>query len=263
MSFLKPLVSVASAVWLLAANTALDSPRVGYLRLANGEVRSLRGMAGAFYLGERTAALVDHHAFNGAFGVRTMEGNAEFLGPSGEVMRIVRLEGEVRGVGLSAIEDVAYVLTGTELWRLDAQRAERFPAPDLLPEQRIAGISGAGGYIDLATVEEGQVTLRRYWPETGDSIIRNSFGGDAAQVTFLPHGMTVWSSGQTLHLRRADGSTVEADCGGGIASVAPLAKQMLHIAMRDGRQYALRITGDPVAPQSVNAKLLPLPESAE
>lgn len=265
MSFLKPLVSVVSAVWLLAANTALESPRLGYLRLANGEVRSLRGMAGAFYLGERTATSVERHAFNGSFGIRTLEGSAEFLGPSGEVMRIARLDGEVRAVGLSAIEDTAYVLTASELWRIDAQRADRFPAPEIASEQqqRIVGISGAGDYVDLAIVEEGQVTMRRSWLETGESIIRGGFGGDAAQVLFLPHGMTAWSAGSTLNLHRSDGSAIDVDCGAEITAIAPLAKEMLHVSTVDGRQFALRITGDPVVPQSVQARLLPLPESAE
>lgn len=263
MSLLKPIVSVASAVWLLAANTALESPRLGYLRLANGDVRSLRGVAGAFYLGERTAASVQYHAFNGAVGVRTLEGSAEFLGPSGEVMRIVRTEGEVRGIGLSSIEDTAYVLTASELWRLDAQRADRYPVPDLAPGQRIAGISGAGDYVDLAVVEEGQVTMRRHWLDSGESLIRQSFGGDATQVVFLPHVTTLWTSGSTLNLRRADGSAIEVDCGSDILSVAPMAKQMVHVTTADNRHFALRITGDPVVPQTVDARLLPLPESAE
>ncbi|BDC49444.1 hypothetical protein F183_A17600 [Bryobacterales bacterium F-183] len=263
MSLLKPIISVASAVWLLAANSALESPRLGYLRLADGDVRSLRGMAGAFYLGERTAASVLQHAFNGSAGVRTLEGSAEFLGPNGEVMRIARIDGEVRAIGLSAIEDTAYVLTETELWRLSGQRADRYAAPDLQPGERIAGISGAGDYIDLAIVVEEQVTLRRYWVETGDSIIRHSFGGNAAQVLFLPHAMILWTESATVHLRRADGSEVSVDCGAEIASVASMSPQMVHVATVDGRQYALRISGDPVVPQTVEARLLPLPESAE
>jgi hypothetical protein len=220
-------------------------------------------MAGAFYLGERTATSVERHAFNGSVGIRTLEGSAEFLGPSGEVMRIVRLDGDVRLIGLSAIEDTAYVLTASELWRIDAQRADRFAVPDIAPEQRIVGISGAGDYVDLATVDEGQVTMRRSWLETGDSIIRGGFGGDAGQVLFLPHGMTAWSGGNTLNLRRSDGSTIDVDCGAEITAIAPLARQMLHISTADGRQFGLRITGDPVVPQSVQARLLPLPESAE
>ncbi len=263
MSLIKPIATVASAIWLLTANAALESPRSGYVRLANGEVRVLRGMAGAFYFGERTAAMVDHHAFNGTFGIRTSDGHAEFLGASGEVLRIVRLDGEVRSAGLSTIADSAYVLTSAELWRIDAQRADRFAVPDLPSELRVAGISGAGGYIDFATVDDGQVTLRRYWLETGELLIRQSFGGSARDVVFLGDGMTLWTEGSLLNLRRTDGSTVGVDCGEPVVSVSPMSKRMVHVSTEGGHQYALGITGNPADAQSIEARLQPLPESAE
>lgn len=261
MSLFKPVVTIASAVWFFVANTSIEAPRVGFVRMPNQEVWSLRGIAGTFYFGQRSAASVDLHAFNGAFGVRTSGEHAEFLGVNGEVMRIAKLEGRAMLAGLSTIEETGYVLTPAELWRLTRDRADRFLIDDLLPQDgRIAGISGAGGYIDLAVSSQGQVEVRRIWLETGESVIRETFTGAAEQLSFLPGGDMLWSDYGVLTLRRADGSATQVDAGSRTLALNPMSKGLIHAAGDDGRQYVLQLLADPNGP---SMRLLRLPESPQ
>jgi hypothetical protein len=258
MTFLKPAFTIGSAFWLLFANTSLESPRLGYVRLANQDVWSVRGLAGSFYFGQRTSAAVSHHAFNGSVGVLTLPDQAQLIGPNGEILRAARIGGKVLQIGLSTIEDSAYVLTETEFWHFDRERADRFAAPVLEPDEKLIGLTGAGNYIDLATVAGGQITIRRRWLDTDEELIREVFSGNPQQFVFLSQNMALWSDQGVITLRRGDGSTIQVDSGVASYEMAALGKNMIHVAGEDGRQFTIRISGEPA-----NMRLLQLPENPE
>lgn len=263
MSFLKPAIALGSTLWLLAANSGLEAPRIGFVRLADDQVWALRGIAGSFYFGERMASHIDRIAFNGQAGVRTSGSQAaELLGPNGEVLRTARIDGEVRAIGLSVLEASGYVLTDVELWRLASNAVERFRAPEL-PQGHLVGIGGAGSYVDLASVLDGQVTLRRVWLQSGESVVRETFVAQAEHLLLLNHGMLLWSAGDALVLRRPDASLVKIETGSHIVALQEAGSGWFHATGEDGRQFAVRLRGDPrQRPADVEMSLKLLPESA-
>ncbi len=244
MAFLKPAIALASAVWLVAANAGLEAPRIGFVRLVDNQVWTLRGIAGSFYFGERMASQIDRFAFNGQIGVRT-SGNrlAELLGPHGEVLRVARIEGEVRAIGLSPLQASAYVLTDAELWRLSAGSVDRYPAPTL-PEGRLAGISGAGSYVEFASVLDGQIALERLWLDSGETLVREAFAAQPDHLLILKDRILLWSEGDTLVLRRSDASLAKVETGIRIVSLQQAGEGWFHATGEDGRQFAVRLTRD-------------------
>lgn len=261
-AILKPAITVASALWILLANTALEAPRMGFVRLANEEVWSLRGIGGSFYYGQRAATKIDHHAFNGLIGVRTSGDEADLLGASGEVLRVTRIQGAVLAIGLSTIEATAYVLTDSELWRLDSVHADRFEVPNL-PEGRLAGISGAGPYVDFAIASEGQVGVHRIWLDTGETLLREVFKANPEHVLFLSRDMLLWSEEESLYLRRSNGTVGRMEIGARTFVLHEVGPDWIHATADDGRQLALQLTGDPRLPQSMDMRLLHLPDTAK
>jgi hypothetical protein len=272
MTFLKPLVAAGSALWLLFANTSLEAPRLGYVRLENREVWSIRGVAGSFYLGQFAAGDVEQQAFNGSAGIRTYTstGQVDLLGSSGEILRQATLDGtKVRQAGLSYIEDAAFVRTSTELWRLDRERADRYIIPELIaidvaaathPDQpRIVAISGAGGYLELALASQGQISIRRLWLESGESVVRETFNGSPEHFVFLGHGMSLWTEDGLLVLRRADGSTVRIETDAQFTALHPVGRDLLQASAADGRQFAVQITGSPLHLEDMSMRIRHLP----
>lgn len=257
MTFLKPAIALASAVWLVAANAGLEAPRIGFVRLADNQVWALRGIAGSFYFGEHMASQIDRLTFNGQIGVRT-SGNhtAELLGPHGEVLRAARIEGEVLAIGLSPLEASAFVLTESELWRLNASSVDRYPSP-AMPEGRLAGFSGAGSYVEFASVFDGQVTLRRLWLDSGETLLRETFAAQPDLLLILKDGMLLWSEGDTLVLRRPDASLAKIGTGSRIVSLQQAGEGWFHATGEDGRQFAVRLT------QGVELFVRLLPETAQ
>jgi hypothetical protein len=245
MALIKPAIALVSAAWLVAANAGLEAPRIGFVRLADRQVWTLRGVAGSFYFGERMANQIDAVAHNGSIGVRTSNRRtAEFLGPRGEVLRTVRLEGDVRAMGLSPLEASAYVLTETELWHLGATAANRYLAPEL-PEGRLVGLSGAGSYIDFALVQDEQVTLRRLWIDSGELLTREAFAAQPDLLLMRKQGSLIWAEQSgTLVLRRSDGSLAKVETGGRIVALHEAGDSWFQATGEDGRQFIARLTQD-------------------
>lgn len=266
----KSVVAAGPAFWLLFASASLDAPRLGFVLLGTQEVWSVRGVAGAYYFGQMTATAVDEMTFNGSVGVRTAGTRAELLGANGEVVRAVTLDesGVVR-VGLSTIEDAAFVLTRAEVWRITRERADRYPmeAPDgdsaASAATRVVGLSGAGRYLDVATVSEGQVHIRRLWLDTGESMLRETFTGHPERLLFLPGEMLLWAEDGVIHMRRADGSTIQVDTGATRVERLAWAGGNLILASAeqasDGRHFVLHLIRDPNAPQQAALRMLQLP----
>jgi hypothetical protein len=242
MTFLKPAIALVSAVWLIAANAGIEAPRIGFVRLADRQVWTLRGVAGSFYFGERMANQVDAIAFNGTTGVRTSNsgGVAELLGSRGEVIRTVRIDGEVVAIGLSPLEAVAYVLTETELWHLSANAVNRFLAPEL-PEGQLAGITGAGSYLELAMVRDGQVAMQRLWLDSGELLTRETFAAQPDLLLVRRNGVLLWAEGDTLVLRRADASLAKVQTGSRIVALHEVGERWYQATGDDGRQFLARI----------------------
>jgi hypothetical protein len=259
MAFLKPAITLASAVWLMAANTALEAPRIGFVRLGNGEVWSLRGIAGSFYFGQRAASGIDRMAFNGGIGIRVSasSGQAELLGASGEILRTARVDGDLRRIGLSPLEDAGYVLTERELWRITPARAELLTPPEL-PEGRLVGIAGAGSYVDFAMALEGQLSIHRLWLGSGENVMREAFAASPDHLVFLPNGVLVWTEAGDIVLRRPDASLARIETGSpGIASLQESGRGWMHASGVDGRQFSVRLEGNPL-----DIRMRSLPETA-
>jgi len=272
MTFLKPVIAAGSALWLLFANTSLEAPRLGYVRLENREVWSIRGLAGSYYLSQFAAGDVDRQAFNGSVGIRTFgsNGQVDLIGPNGEILRQATLDGtKVRQAGLSYIEDAAFVRTSTELWRMDRERADRYIIPELIaidveaitqPDRpRIVALSGAGGYVELALASLGQITIRRLWLESGESAVREAFNGNPEHFVFLGHGMSLWTEDGVLVLRRADGSTVRIETDAQFTALHPVGRDLLQASAADGRQFAVQITGSPLHLEDMSMRIRHLP----
>lgn len=273
MSLLKPVFAAGSALWLLFANTSLEAPRLGYARLENGEVWSIRGIAGSFYLGQFAAGSVEEHAFNGRIGIRTTGNQAVLIGSNGEMLRQAVLDGtKVRQAGLSCLEDAAFVRTSTELWRIDRDRADRYIVPELiaidvealtLPDRpRIVALGGAGGYIELALASQGQISIRRLWLESGESLIRETFNGNPEHFLFLDHGMSLWTEDGVLSLRRSDGSVVRIETDAQFTGLHRIGPEMVQATAADGRQFAVQLTGTPLHLEDMSMRLLYLPAEA-
>lgn len=272
MPLLKPLLAAAPAFWLFVANASIDAPRLGFVLLPTREVWSLRGVTGAYYFGQFAGGAVDHLTFNGNIGVRTSGSQANLLGPNGELLRTVQLDGsKVRRAGLSTIDDSAFVLTQSELWRIGRDRADRFALDDLPGFDDLAevvGISGAGPYVELALAAEGQISVRRIWLDgSGESILRETFSGNPRQYLFLPDGMSLWCEGGVLFLRRADGSTVFVDTEAPVARVDWIGRNLIHASTAAGdsdeRHFAVHLGGNSSLPQDVFLKVNQLPESPQ
>lgn len=245
MTLIKPAIALASAVWLVAANAGLEAPRIGFVRLADRQVWTLRGVAGSFYFGERMANQIDAVAFNGNTGVRTSNNSAtaELLGPRGEVIRTIRIDGAVRCIGLSPLEASAYVLTDTELWHLSPGAVNRYVAPEL-PEGHLAGLSGAGPYIEFAMVREGQLSLQRLWLDTGELLTREAFAAQPDLLLIRKQGSLLWAENDTLVLRRADASLAKVQTGSRIVALHEAGEGWFQATGDDGRQFVARLTRD-------------------
>ncbi len=267
MSLLKPVFAAGPALWLLLANTSLEAPRLGFVRLENREVWSLRGIAGAFYFGQFTAASVDELAFNGAIGVRISGAGAELLGGGGETLRTLQLEpdSKVLRTGLSAIDETAFIRTEASVWRVDRDRAERFDMPEAAvdPDARLAGLGGAGRYLDVASAWQGQVIVRRVWLDSGEAIVRETFAANPDHFVFLPNGMSIWTEDGVILLRRGDGSTVQVETNAQFSGLHAMGKDLVNASAADGRQFVAQIVGNPLIPHEVSIRLLQLPESPE
>lgn len=272
MPFLKPILTALPALWLFVANASLDAPRLGFVLLPTREVWSLRGVTGAYYLGQFTGGEVDEMTFNGNIGLRTSGAQADLLGPNGEVLRTVQLDGsKVRRIGLSTIEDTAFVLTQCELWRISRDRADRFTLDQLAgldDTAGVAGISGAGPYVELALVSDGQISVRRIWLDgSSESILRETYSGNPRQYLFLPEGMSLWCEDGVLFLRRADGSTVHVDTEAPVARVDWMGKNLIHASAAAGdsdeRHFAVHVAGSPNLVQDPFLRVNQLPESPQ
>lgn len=272
MPFLKPLLAAAPAFWLFVANASIDAPRLGFVLLPTREVWSLRGVTGAYYFGQFAGGATDELTFNGSIGIRTSGAQADLLGPNGELLRTVQLDGsKVQRAGLSTIDESAFVLTQTELWRIDRDRADRFTLDQLTgfdDAAKIVGISGAGPYVELATAAEGQISIRRIWLDgNNESILRETFSGSPQQYLFLSEGMSLWCEDSVLFLRRADGSTVHVDTQASIARVDWIGRNLFHASAAAGdsdeRHFAVHLGGDLSLPQDVFLKVNQLPESPQ
>ena len=190
------------------------------------------------------------------------------------MLRVAQLDGsKVARIGLSTIEEAAYVQTGTELWRMDRERADRFVLADLIgfeqanpeagPPSRVVGITGAGHYIELAMAAEGQVTIRRVWLDHEESMVRETFTANPDDLVFLPNDMAIWTEDGVITLRKSDGSAVRIETDAQFTSLQSIGKDLVNATATDGRQYVVQLSGNPLNPISVSMRLLQLPESAE
>jgi hypothetical protein len=227
---------------------AIDVPRVGYSRDAQGTVRPVDGVAGNFLLGDSLADDVAlDFAWNGIFGIRKTEKTLEWWDSAGaRVDGIDFPAGDVvigfdRAGGQTAWVYSNETQTLYEV-SLDQGRLRLSQTPMTLAtaNEEILALAGGPNSHEVAVRRPEGIFIATFDGTSGTPLAEVPLGREASRMLLLADGSIVGIDGTTLWLRRVDGSEWSADTGATLANLSFIARDWIQAGT-----FALRTGSEP------------------
>jgi hypothetical protein len=214
-----------------SAQVALDAPRFGRITGSDGQLREVRGIAGAFTLGEPMG-----HVLASACGTELCLAKTEtqVAGPNGAI-------DAPAGPALIAVGGRRAVLYFSATCQLAEWRdGALVPLGIAVAGEVIAVGFDAAGEVRLALRQEDAV-----WITNTQGALLDALPPDTKAV-LIEDGNVLYSNGASLVLRHADGSEMSLPVDG-VSSMFPLGADWA-AAIAGGAMHAVRLTDGHVYP---------------
>ena len=227
---------------------AIDVPRVGYSRDAQGMVRPIDGVAGNFLLGDPLAddAAVAF-AWSGTFGIRKTDTALEWWDsagmrvdgidfPAGDVVigfdRAGRSSALIYSTSSQKLSEVSL-----DQWRL---RLTEVPVSLSASTEEVLALVNGRSSIDVAVRRPEGIFIVTFDRASGSRLGEVALTRDASRLVLAVDGSIVGIDGTTLWLRRVDGSEWNTDTGVTLADLSLIGREWIQSGA-----YALRIGNEP------------------
>ena len=237
------------AIFLTAALTvcalAIDIPRIGFARDAQGRVTAINGIAGNFVLGETVEGALAF-SWNGSYGIRKTDSALHWLDGSGATVATLDAPPGDAVIGFGP-DRTAYIFSKSArtLCQLKSTQWSMLQVPVALsPEEDVLAVTGSGDSVNVAIRRNEAIFVVTFDAVTGSRIAEAVLVRTASQLLFLNDGALAGADGRTLWILRADGSMWNVDLGVPLTRLAWMGRDWI-TASADDRQFALRLRAEP------------------
>ena len=237
------------AILLTAALTvcalAIDIPRIGFARDAQGRVTAINGIAGNFVLGE-TAEGALAFSWNGSYGIRKTDSALHWLDGSGATVATLDAPPGDAVIGFGP-DRTAYIFSKSArtLCQLKSTQWSMQQVPVALsPEEEVLAVTGGRDSVTIAVRRNEAIVLASFDAVTGSRISEAGLARTASQLLFLNDGALAGADGRTLWIMRADGSMWSVDTEVPLTRLAWMGRDWI-TASADDRQFAVRLRATP------------------
>ena len=228
------------------AQPGLDAPRIGYLRDASGQVRSLLGVRGNFLLSEPISG-ARSSAFSSSFGiVKTDEGIFLLDHQNQVVSRIESPGGEALfAFARDGAPAAAYFPQTSELYQLQEHSLVKMDCGFLGPEEPVRALSmPSPGELSLAIARGDATWLVTVAPGECKTLSEVLLPGVSGPLVLLPDRAIVYIDGPEAVLRRSDISETRFTINSVPAAVELAGPGWVHIRAADGSSWGLHVETD-------------------
>ena len=231
------LLTAALAVCALA----IDIPRIGFARDAQGRVVAVNGIAGNFVSGE-PGAYTEALAWNGSYGIRKTQSTLDWLDESGAMVATFNAPKGAVVIGFGSGQAV-WIFSKSErtLCQLKSTQWSLQQVPVALsPDEEVLAVSGGRDSVSLAVSRSAGLFVVTFDLITGARTAEAASPRTASQLLFLADGALAGASGSLLWITQADGSMWSVDTGVTLTGLSWMGRDWVQISA-DDRQFAVRL----------------------
>lgn len=236
------------AILLTAALTvcalAIDIPRIGFARDAQGRVKAINGIAGNFVLGEIAEGALAF-SWNGSYGIRKTDSALHWLDGSGATVATFAAPAGDAVIGFGDGQ-AAYIFSKSAgmLCQLKSTQWSTQQVPVALsPDEEVLAVTGDRDSVTIAVRRNEAIFVAAFNLASGSRLTEFALVRTASHLLFLNDGALAGVDGSTLWIGRADGSQWSVDTGIALNGLAWMGRDWM-VVLADDRQFVLRVLGN-------------------